>query len=259
MDSRDYILINAFTGEEALGNQCCVLIHNNIEDRASMKRIARDMNMPATTFLSPVSENEFNVRWFAPAGEIDLCGHGSVAAMSALNAVDGLTEIKLNYRSGSLTCSMIEGVAWIEGDAIPCKEQAIPEHIERGFHGKAKAYYPSSNKHLVLFDSEEDVVRMNPDWYALRASETFAYAITAEGEKSDFVSRTLLPHLSFLEDQATGSSHMVLTPFWSEKLHKQDLVGLQRSARGGHIHCRADGDRVRIGGECQIFASGRLV
>lgn len=254
-------MVNAFTGEHAKGNQCCVLFIDDMENTAMLRQMAEDFNLPATTFLKRISEDTFQVRWFAPVGEIDLCGHGTIAATWVLNRCYGLNvPVVFQYSEGTLIGTASADGVFIEGDAIPCSESTIPDHITKGFHGLARAYFKSDGKHLVLFDTEQVIRAMKPDWTALRASNVFSYAITAQGDEVDFVSRVLLPHLPFLEDHATGSSHMVLAPFWSEKLNKSELLARQLSQRGGEMTCTFPSEnRVKLLANCKIFGRGSIM
>lgn len=261
MAANEFFLLNAFTGDNALGNQACVMFVDSLDDTAALQRLAADFNMPATTFLTP-HRGGFNVRWFAPDQEIELCGHGTVAATWVLTQIMGKpAPIRYNCSLGEISGEKEGDRVVIQADAIPCMASAIPEAVLKGFHYKPTAYYVSANKHLVLFSSEEEVRSMKPDWDTLRTSDTFSYAITAPSATGpyDFVSRVILPHISALEDQATGSAHLVLAPFWGARLGKTQLHAFQASARGGEMHCTLIEGRVRLSARCRPFAHGKLI
>ena len=255
-----FFLLNVFTGIKARGNQCCVLIVDDLSDDESLLRIASDFNLPATTFLKQENSNTFSVRWFAPMAEIELCGHGTLAAAWVANQLFP-KEVKFifNYAAGKLIGVESDGKVELSGTAIISEESAIPDHVKKAFHGKAMAYYPSSNKDLVLFENESDVINMKPDWNALRESDTFGYVITAESTSYDFISRVLLPHINILEDQATGSSHLILTPFWSKRLNKTSMKAYQASERGGQVEVRIKDDLVTLRASCILFGEGSYV
>ena len=260
MNLNRFFLINVFTGSNALGNQACVLFVDDLEDDAALSKIASDFNLPATSFLKQDGEGSFSVRWFAPMAEIDLCGHGTIAANWAAHRLfPDLKEFTFKYKYGVLQGKINGSQVELKGDPIDCEESEIPHHVKRGFHGKAKGYYPTPNKDIVLFDNEMDVVEMKPDWEALRASDTFGYVITAKSKTYDFVSRVLLPHLSFLEDQATGSAHLVLTPFWSSRLGKSTMKAFQASDRGGEGECYLQKGQVTLKTSCKLFGEGTFV
>lgn len=259
MRTNDYYLLNAFTGEHAKGNQAAVLLLDNLNDSKHLQAIARDFNLPATTFLKQKNHG-YEVRWFAPDGEILLCGHGTIAATWVLTQLERSSdEIAFEYGDGIIIGRRVGDQVQIQADTIPYREADIPEHVHQGFHEKVKAYCTSGNKHIVLLNSEQDVRDMQPDWDALRRSNTFSYAITAPSDAYDCVSRVILPHISILEDQATGSAHMVLAPYWAEQLGKNRLRAFQASKRGGYMECEVDGDRVRLNASCETFAKGTMM
>src|SRR5690606_9076094 len=122
----------------------------------------------------------------------------------------------------------------IEMEKIPViSEEPVPDLLPQALGIALKGYFVTSNKHIVLAEREVDIHKMKPDFSLLRTSKTFGYAVTAPGEKVDFVSRTLVPHVQQLEDHATGSSHAALVPFWSKRLNKDRLIAHQLSPRGG--------------------------
>ncbi|WPP49959.1 PhzF family phenazine biosynthesis protein [Catalinimonas niigatensis] len=247
------------------GNTSTVVWLEKEPDAASMQAIAADFNQPATTFLwseDKSSASEFRVRWFAPDAEIGLCGHGSLAAivyLSIQRSVKGT--ITLYFPEGQLQGEMQEGgKCSIILDAIPVlSEDKIPEVLEAGLGIPVKAYYATTNKHIVVVESEESLKNMKPNFAKLRESAAFGYAVTAPGDEVDFVSRTLVPHVQQLEDPATGSSHAALAPFWGKKLEKKRMVGHQLSKRGGKFACElVEGDRVILSGQFNILAEGKL-
>ncbi|MBT3648487.1 MAG: PhzF family phenazine biosynthesis protein [Flavobacteriales bacterium] len=260
MNRGDFILVNAFTGHLAKGNQCCVLLLDDLADSQRLQDLAADFNLPATSFIRRMDAHNYQVRWFAPEGEINLCGHGTIAASAVLFEADpSIDEISFHYGEVILLGKReVSGVA-ITGTPILSAEVEIPSHVLTGFKGKAAAYYTSSNKDIVLFENADDVCSMNPDWNALRKSNTFAYVVTATGDDSDFVSRVFLPYVSFLEDQATGSAHMLLTPFWSERLAKNEMKAHQLSKRGGRMSCGYHDNLVTLTAETLIFGQESLI
>jgi len=256
----EFYLINAFTGSKALGNQACVLFVDDLSNDDHLQRLAANFNLPATTFIKRESENTFSVRWFAPMAEIHLCGHGTIAATWAVYQEDpGLTNIIFNYKNGILEGSVSDGKVELKGDGIPAVETPIPDHVNRGFQGKAIAYFNTSNKDIVVFEHEREVVEMQPNWAVLRSSSTFGYILTAKSFSYDFVSRVMLPHLSFLEDQATGSAHLVLSPFWADRLQRSTMKAYQASERGGEVECVIEDGHVTLKAACKVFGKGNLV
>lgn len=254
--------INVFTGKEAKGNQTCVVFLDRLDDDEFLDTVAQDLNMPATTFLKHLGGNRFQVRWISPEGEINLCGHGSLGAAWLLINYFNVEHTEFVYEGGSIKAEKNdEGRIYCDFARIAIEETPIPDHVKEGFHNQAKAYFTSENKHVVVFENEQVIKDMQPDWDALRKSETFSYAITAPFKGSDhydICSRVLLPYISFLEDQATGSAHVVLTEFWANKLDKSIIHAFQASQRGGEMTCELTNDSVRLAANCRLFAKGEL-
>lgn len=259
MRENDFELINVFTSEKARGNQCCVLQLNDLSDSDNLLRIAQDFDFPATAFIRPISDGVYQTRWFAKEQEIGLCGHGSIATAWALkDQLKNDNSLTLKYEGGQITLNTEGNQVFLSAEAIPATEVAIPEAVQKGFHNKVISYLTSENKHLVVLESAKEVEEMKPNWEALRTLETFAYALTAPGTDVDFVSRTLLPFIDKLEDQATGSSHLSLVPYWAKTLGKNQLTATQLSERGGAIQCELKGDTVTLKARCSTFAKGTI-
>lgn len=246
------------------GNTSTVVWLDKEIEEDQMQAIAADFNQPATTFLWKREKGnaEFNVRWFAPDAEIGLCGHGSLAAivyLSIQRSVKGT--IVLHFPEGQLEGAMQkDGSGSITLDVIPVlSEDKIPEVLEAGLGIPVSAYYATTNKHIVLVESEEDLKNMKPDFAKLRELAAFGYAVTAPGDEVDFVSRTLVPHVQQLEDPATGSSHAALAPFWGKKLDKKMMTAHQLSKRGGKFNCELVEDNVILSGQFSILAEGKLM
>ncbi len=238
------------------GNTSVVIeLAHSLPDR-QLREIAADLNQPATTFLWQQDGN-MHVRWFAPDAEIDLCGHGSMAAAAYLQqrAAEPVSLLAAGHKL-KLQCldSQRAGI-WLE--AIPIiRELPIPDALEAGLGKDVHGFYKTNNKEIVLLRDEEAVRSCHPDFARLRSLDHFGYAITAAGEQCDFVSRTLVPHVAQLEDAATGSSHAALTPFWSARLRKHLLSARQLSRRGGAFQCSLEGSLVHLVGKYKVLARG---
>jgi PhzF family phenazine biosynthesis protein len=227
-----------------------------------MQTLAADLNQPATSFLWPSDkENQFHVRWFAPDAEIDLCGHGSLAAIAYLSKQYGNSDAyTLLYPNGQIsgryhnqeTCSITLA-------AIPViQPEPVPDLLSQALGTPVLSVFRTANKNIVLLEKQQDVQRMQPDFALLRQFPTFGYAVTAPGEEVDFVSRTLVPHVRQLEDPATGSSHAALAPFWAQRLNKNHMEAHQLSPRGGKFICKISGDEVVLHGAFSFIAHGHI-
>lgn len=224
-----------------------------------LQQIAADMAQPATTFLWREND-QWNVRWFAPDSEIELCGHGSLAAMAF--AVDFLKEdtFEVHYTNGVISGgkSSPKSCHMNLKPILLTKKLAIPDYLSQALGVEVLEFYETTNKHLVILKDENSIKNLAPNFELLRSSDIFGYVVTAPGERSDFVSRTFVPHVQQLEDPATGSSHAILMPYWGKRLGKSSLTGYQLSKRGGVFHGEISADRVTLSGEYQKINQGKL-
>lgn len=264
MKTCEFQIISAFTDAEAglRGNPAAVVLLSKPLEPRAYQSIAADLNQPATTFLWPSgTPGVYKVRWFAPDAEIDLCGHGSLAALAFLQQMDSpRTDFELQYNTGSITGTCSENACTIALAPIEVmSEQPAPPLLEKALGIPVKGYFPTLNKHIVLTDSAKAVKTMQPNFPLLRKLPVFGYAVTAPDEgKFDFVSRTLVPHVGQLEDFATGSSHAALMPFWSRRLNKVEMTALQASSRGGKFFGAVSSQDIKLSGEYEKIAEGIL-
>lgn len=260
MKACQYFLVNAFTGVNSLGNQACVLFVDDLSDDSKLQAIAANMNLPATTFLMPF-EDGYKVRWFAPMAEIGLCGHGTIAATWVLSRhLNKADNHRFYFNTGAIDGYLTENGVAIKSDAIPYNQQPIPDHVISGFNDQVEAYYSSGNKDIVVFPSDELVKNLSPNWDVLKTSPIFGYVITAPGfDTVDCVSRVILPHISILEDQATGSAHFLVAPYWAERLNKPTIEAYQASERGGVMTCRVENNQVELEAVCTVFGLGQYL
>lgn len=245
--------IQVFISEELSfgGNIARVLWQDDLAQTEVMQKIAADYNVPATSFIQKTGNPDtVSIRWFAPDGEIGLCGHGALAAIAYLGTLEGLENVQLQYNEDSMEGGLLDNNrAYIELDSIAIKE---PQHdldwLSEVLGIAVKEHYITGNKDVVLAESEEAVRNMKPDFGRLKQHSSFGFIVTAEGSDSDFVSRTLVPKVKQLEDPATGSSHATIAPFWAERLGKNQLIGYQLSKSGGLFECNIKEPRVKLTG-----------
>ena len=260
-----FSLIEVFNDESLnfRGNTAAVVRLKKVLNESQMQIIAEDFNQPATAFIWPSesSETSFNIRWYAPDSEIGLCGHGSLAAIASL--VEGkfqAKEIEFHYNGGTITACRHESfsASITLSEIATTRSLPIRPELEEAFGVKILEHFKSSNKDILVVSSEDDLRTMEPDFQALRKFKSFGYALTAKGNKSDFVSRTIVPFVKVLEDEATGSSHAILTPFWSKRLDKKELLAYQLGSRGGKFLCQLNAKTVKLTGNYKVFAEGQL-
>jgi PhzF family phenazine biosynthesis protein len=258
-----FSLISVFTGpkENFRGNTAVVVLLDKEISESQMQQIAEDFNQPATTYIRKSEfENIYHIRWFAPDMEIGLCGHGTIAATAFLADDRANQSFTFLYKDGKLSGGTdSKGMCSIVLNAIYSEElPEIPETLKNALNIPIAGLYKTSDKYLVLTETEEHVKNMKPDFSLLKQLDIFGYAVTAKGNEYDFVSRTLVPHVQQLEDPATGSSHAALVPFWAERLSKRKLKAVQLSKRGGKFYCEIQDEMVTLKGFTAPLAEGVL-
>lgn len=255
--------VDAFTATPFAGNPAAVCILPAAREAEWMQHVAREMNLSETAFLEAQADG-FNLRWFTPAVEVDLCGHATLASAHVLWESGHLppqAEARFHTRSGLLTARR-QG-EWIELD-FPAKLAAAAEPpdgviealgVEPLFVGR------NSFDYLVEVATAEEVRQMQPNISLLKSVECRGVIVTSRSDNPDydFISRFFAPGAGIDEDPVTGSAHCALAPYWAEKLGKQEMVGYQASARGGVVRVRLSGDRVKLGGQAVTVMRGELM
>ncbi|MDD4138497.1 MAG: PhzF family phenazine biosynthesis protein [Methanoregula sp.] len=256
-------LVDAFTSSPFRGNTAGVCIPDGPADPAWMQQVAVELKHSETAFLFPEGEN-WNLRWFTPAKEIELCGHATLAAASVLYStgrVPGVKAIVFETLSGNLTVRQ-------DGDWISMDFPAEPAASSMAIPGLGQALgveplYTSRTRFDILVELPlaDDVCSLDPDMNALSALRARGFIVTAASDLPhfDFVSRFFAPSIGVPEDPVTGSAHCSLGPYWGAKLNKTELVGFQCSARGGSVRVRLAGDRVILEGHAVHVFSGKLL
>lgn len=260
MDIR-FFHVAAFAEQAFTGNPAIVCLPPEELPDATMQAIASEFNLSETAFVRPLDEN-WSIRWFTPATEIKLCGHATLAAAHVLvNEGRAGTRVRFSSASGPLTVSSAAGGMLVLDFPVwrpePCP---LPDVLPAILSCPVSGTWQSNGNLLAVVDSEETVRTLAPDMARLAAFEQCqALIVTAPGRQADFVSRCFAPRYGINEDPVTGAAHCLLTPYWAERLEKQDLIARQLSSRGGLLFCTWDGgDRVRIGGRALNFAEGTL-
>ena len=254
--------IDAFTSEPFRGNPAAVCFLDRERDDKWMQDVAAEMNLAETAFLLPRGE-EWSLRWFTPTIEVDLCGHATLASAHALWEEKRLArdkEARFQTRSGVLTASRDGDFIELNFPVTPEKKIDAPSGLLEALGTKAKYIGQNKFDYLVEVDSEKTERGMKPDHAGLKKFGVRGVIVTSRSSngKYDFVSRYFAPGAGIDEDPVTGSTHCCLTPYWSERLGKQELTAFQASSRGGVLRVRLDGDRVRIGGRAVTVLSGEL-
>ena len=256
--------VDAFTSEPFSGNPAGVCVLPEARDAAWMQHVAAEMNLAETAFLCP-REDGFDLRWFTPTVEMDLCGHATLASAHVLweSGQLPLAEVgRFHTRSGLLTA--VRRDDWIELDfpATPEEAVAAPPGLAEALGATPRYVGKSRFDYLVELDSEESVRNLRPDFGLLNAIPARGVIATSRSATPDFdfVSRFFAPAAGINEDPVTGSAHCCLTPFWSGRLKKNRFLARQLSSRGGVLKLELAGDRVRLGGQavtvlrCELLA-----
>lgn len=254
--------VDVFTRRLFGGNPAAVVPLASWLPDATLQAIAAENNLADTAYFVPLPDGSYDLRWFTPATEVDLCGHATVATAfvlaRCLGRGDGL--LRFASRSGELRVECqgdrftLDFPAWPPGPAFAADPGfatalgASPVELYTGKYG------------LAVFASEEIVRSLRPDFRALAALDQFAMIATAPAAANgiDFVSRFFAPRAGLDEDPVTGSAHCVLTPYWSRRLGKNLLEARQVSTRGGELACEMRGDRVGITGEAVLYLTGTI-
>ena len=255
--------VDAFTDKPFSGNPAAVCITDKLQDEDWMQSVAREMNLSETAFLYKQVEG-YNLRWFTPAVEVELCGHATLASAHVLWEIGLLKpgeQAIFHTLSGTLTAH--RNGKWIEMD-FPAKveEQTIaPARLIEALSVAVKYVGKNQFDYLVEVESEEIVRNIKADFGLLLSVPARGVIVTslADSGEYDFVSRFFAPNVGVSEDPVTGSAHCCLSPFWSKRLGKDELVGYQASARGGVVKVRYAGDRVFLGGQAVTVLRGELL
>jgi PhzF family phenazine biosynthesis protein len=253
--------VDAFTDRPFAGNAAAVCLLEAPAEDGWLQAVAREMNVSATAFVQPGSDL-LPLRWFSPTVELELCGHGTLAAAHVLweeGRLPAAAAARFTTRAGLLAAERREG--WIDLDfpAEPPTEAEAPPALADALRVKFRYVGRNRLDYLVEVDDESTVRGLSPDLARLSAVDTRGVIVTsAAGGTWDFVSRFFAPRAGIPEDAVTGSAHCCLGPFWSARLGRSELLGYQASARGGVVRVRSRGGRVLIGGRAVSVARARL-
>lgn len=255
--------VDAFTDKPFAGNPAAVCVLPDRRDETWMQNVAREMNLSETAFLRE-QEAGFDLRWFTPAVEVDLCGHATLASAHVLWETGLLAPTepaRFHTRSGLL--SAVRGEDGIEMDfpATPDEPASAPPGLGEALGVIPKYVGRSEFDYLVEVDSEATVRSLRPDFGLLKTLRVRGVMVTSLADSAgyDFVSRFFAPAAGIDEDPVTGSAHCCLGPFWSRRLGKTEFLAYQASERGGVVRVCVAGERVRLGGRAVTVLRGELV
>jgi PhzF family phenazine biosynthesis protein len=259
--------VDAFTDEPFGGNPAAVCLPGREMDDEWMLNVAREMNLSETAFLLRNAEEDeeaaprWGLRWFTPGGEVDLCGHATLAAAHVL--------LEQSWDEGTLTFDTLSGPlrarqngAKIQLDfpAEPARARELDDAVLNAIGTGALWTGANRMDALVEVGSEKIVRGLTPDFAALRELDYRGYIVTApaDSEAFDFVSRCFYPKYGINEDPVTGSAHCALGPYWGARLGKESLMGYQASRRGGVVHMKLAEERIYLSGNAVTVLTGTL-
>ena len=253
-----FFQIDAFTEQRFSGNPAGVcLLRQELEDSV-LQQIAAENFLPETAFLLKKGES-YQIRWFTPTVEIDLCGHATLAAAHALFTHTAYRSDKIEFSStsGLLSVRREDGIIYLDFPSRP-PEACRPEPDLKKILGARPVEVYRSRDLLVVFSDEREIRQLEPDMDAIRRLDCLGVIVSAPGTAVDFVSRFFAPAVGIPEDPVTGSTHTTLIPYWSQRLGKKELSARQLSQRGGRLLCRDKGNRVEIGGSALTYLQGTI-
>ena len=253
-----YFEVAAFASKPFSGNPAGVCPLETWPDNSVLQAIAAENNLSETAFFCP-RDGQYDLRWFTPEVEIDLCGHATLASAFILYSELGFRgdAIRFRSRSGVLKVTQNDGVLTLDFPSRPPAPCPRPGDLIEAL-GREPVSVLKSRDYFVVFASEAEVRSLRPDFLALREVDAHAVIATAPGTDCDFVSRFFAPRAGINEDPVTGSAHCTLIPYWSERLKKTEMFARQVSRRGGELYCRQAGDRVHIGGNAVLYLRGEI-
>lgn len=254
-----YYEVLAFTKRHFAGNPAgvCLLRSEWLPD-AMMQSIASENNLAETAFL--IDRGPYlDVRWMTPTVEVDLCGHATLASAHVLFNHLGRKgdAISFQSRSGELRVNRKQEQLVLDFPSQPASKCDPPKELAEGLGAQPREILRGSD-YLAVFECEEDVASIKPDFELLAQLGMRGVIVTAAGTQCDFISRFFAPAAGILEDPVTGSTHCALIPYWSKRLGKRELHARQISKRGGELFCEDRGDRVGIGGNAITYVEGKI-
>lgn len=249
--------IDAFTDHLFGGNPAAVCPLDDWPPERVMQRIAAENNLSETAFLVPQGD-AYQLRWFTPTTEVDLCGHATLASAWVIAHIlkPGTREITFASKSGSLAVEVSGDLIRLDFPADPPQPLPTPLGLSAAIALEPREVLAARIKYLLVLATEAQVRRLAPDMTALTQIDCKGVIVTAPGEDCDFVSRFFAPRLGVPEDPVTGSAHCVLVPYWAARLGKNKLHARQLSVRGGELFCEARGERVWMAGKAVKYLEG---
>jgi PhzF family phenazine biosynthesis protein len=252
--------VDAFTDNLFGGNPAAVCPLAEWLSDDILQKIAMENNLAETAFYV-AQDDQYEIRWFTPMVEVDLCGHATLAAAFVLFNCENYLGDAINFyspRSGALKVSRDSN--WLTLDFPVDVFHSIPisSEIVSCFDKQPLEAYKGKTDYMLVYEKESDIRNIKPQFEAIAKLKARGVIITAKGEHVDFVSRFFAPQSGIIEDPVTGSAHTTLTPYWSEKLNKTEMSAIQLSERQGYLQCKFSGNRIGISGQAKLYLEGDI-
>jgi len=251
-------IVDAFTSEPFAGNPAAVCVMDSWLPDETMHRIAMENNLSETAFTVKTGDR-YHLRWFTPGGEIDLCGHATLATAYTLFRFyeTDKAQIVFDTMSGQLIVNKTDDLLEMDFPAYNLKPVAVTPLMTEVIGTEPIAAF--MGRDLLCVVEDETVVRnMSPDMEKVLQLDGALLHVTAPGEDYDCVSRSFAPKLKINEDPVCGSGHCHIVPYWAEKLNKTNIYAYQASARGGQLYCTMMADRVKLAGKAALYAESEI-
>ena len=251
-------LVDAFTDQVFAGNPAAICVLDRWLPEDLMQKITRENNLSETAFAVKTGET-YHLRWFTPGGEIDLCGHATLAcAFVILTLLEpGGDRVSFDTLSGRLTVQRKGDLFEMDFPAYELTKVPVTPAMTEALGAQPSAAYLGRDL-LCVFEDESTVRTMTPDLDKVKALDGLLHHVTARGRESDCVSRSFCPKCGIPEDPVCGSGHCHIVPYWARVLGREELVAWQASPRGGTLYCKLEGNRVKLAGKAALFSQAEI-
>lgn len=254
--------VDAFTDRAFRGNPAAVCLCAEARDADWMQLVANEMNLSETAFVMSRGNGEFDLRWFTPRTEVDLCGHATLATAHVLwhELGDSNLQLRFHTRSGLLSAQRFAADIGLDFPAADAQRIALPTGLEEALGCEVSETLQAAQTWVAVLADAAQLTALQPDAALIAALPARALAVTAASDKrdSDFVSRFFAPRMGIDEDPVTGSAHCLLAPYWAKRLGKTRMNAFQASPRGGSVQVRLAERRVELRGRAITTLRGEL-
>jgi PhzF family phenazine biosynthesis protein len=250
---------DAFTRDAFSGNPAAVCILNEWLNDELMQKIAEENNLSETAFAVNRGAH-YELRWFTPSVEVDLCGHATLATAHILfnhEKFSGDT-ISFSSKSGLLKVRKEKDILVLNFPTDKIEKISAPATLLSSLNIKPVEVYKGKTDIMLVFQNQAEIEKLRPDFGTMSAATVRGVIVTAQGIECDFVSRFFAPGVGINEDPVTGSAHTSLIPYWTKQLNKTEMTAMQLSKRRGYLNCKYLGDRVEIAGKARTFLEGNI-